>query len=612
MKLGKIDLTLTGAIDCLTNISSVDVHPVRDWLLIGEQAGVVHVWNYGTKTLLKSIDLAELDSLTSTLRQVKFMDWHVLRWKWVKVDIALNAETFLSTAERRNWLVVVLESKVTFFDYFTSAALHITLPDLDNKQPTCVEIIDSSNVAVGCADGSLRLWDCKHWALRKVFPRGVHGKAITSLVSFSTNIRQRPLLAAASADGVLAVWNCDTSSTVPAYRLGTHSGSVMSMSYNPELMHLVTVGVDKVVAVWNASNSTEVAKYRSLKDQQKKPLVGACYLRNLAFLSSSVLAAYSRSGQIFLVDSLMSELPKERQEYSKILDLAQVLGAAVKLVSVLSHPVKTWMFFTVTDQSIQAFSCAAELKLPAVFHQAYNSQVLARDVGSTMKQPGGQSHFCYVFKDNALQTLTFNPNEEGGLDSQFFEVYKPARPCRHAEVKSSASGHYLSVLNLQIGLYEVFKVFEREFSPTFIPDKLKTAYALKLEWHSQLDRFAVLSPVNEDGEPGSFFSVNVSILLLVYEVNPRGTIALIYRGDSIPSPTNILGGSLLAVTSSAWGVHPTKLFFWESMSDAGLSLPAVKSVYWAAAHAICAFDEEFYVYSMGSSLKFQYKLEHAV
>jgi hypothetical protein len=36
--------------------------------------GIMHVWNYGTKTLLKSINLAELNSLPSFLGQVKFMD----------------------------------------------------------------------------------------------------------------------------------------------------------------------------------------------------------------------------------------------------------------------------------------------------------------------------------------------------------------------------------------------------------------------------------------------------------------------------------------------------------------------------------------------------------
>lgn len=612
MKLGKIDLTLTATIDNLTLIAGVDVHPVRDWLLIGEHTGQVHVWNYGTKTMLKSIDLAELDtSGTISLRQVKFMDWHVLRWKWVGVDVDLDAESFLSTVERRNWLVVVLDSRVTFFDYFTSVTQHINQQDLDNKQPTCFEIIDSCNVAVGCADGSLKLWDCKQWALRKVLPRGVHSKAITNLVSFSTNIKQRPLLAAASADGVLAVWNCDTSSTVPAYRLGMHKGSVLTMSYNPELMHMTTVGIDKIVTVWNTSNSTEVAKYSSLKDQQKKPLVGACYLRNLAFLQPSVVAAYGKTGQIFLIDTLMAELPKERQEYSKILELSQVVGSAVKVVTVVSHPVKTWMFFTVTEQSIQAFTCASELKLPIVFHQSFvalPSQLPETKTYGLIRP----SHFCYIFKDNALQTLAFSSNGEAELEGQFFEVYKPARPNRLTELKTSASGHYLSMLNLQIGLYEIFRIFEREFSQTFIPDKLKTAYALKLEWHSQYDRFVVLSPVNEDGEPGSFFSVNVSILLLVYEVNPRGTIALIYRGDSMVDPVNIHGGSLLAVTCNSWEPLPTKLFCWETMSPVGLSFPAVKAIYWAPTHAIFAFDEELFVYSVGSSLKFQYKLEHTV
>ena len=70
---------------------------------------------------------------------------------------------------------------------------------------TAIEIVDSSYLAIGCHDGSIRIWDCEEWQVIKVFQRGSHTKAVTHLLSFSNNLRQRPLLLSAGNDGVINI-----------------------------------------------------------------------------------------------------------------------------------------------------------------------------------------------------------------------------------------------------------------------------------------------------------------------------------------------------------------------------------------------------------------------
>ena len=71
--------------------------------------------------------------------------------------------------------MVVCDAGVIFHDLTYSVTRSITYQDLGNKTPTSAEFIFVDFVAIGCSDGSIRIWDCGKWAEVKVISTG-HSK----------------------------------------------------------------------------------------------------------------------------------------------------------------------------------------------------------------------------------------------------------------------------------------------------------------------------------------------------------------------------------------------------------------------------------------------------
>jgi WD40 repeat protein len=116
---------------------------------------------------------------------------------------------------RGNWVLVLAESKLYFYDYAHTSAKAVAAPE--NVAFRVLSIVDHQYLAVGCADGTIRILDTETDNFIKVL-RGYHARAINFMITFKPNQNTRPSLLVSSADGLLACWSVETSSDTPAFK----------------------------------------------------------------------------------------------------------------------------------------------------------------------------------------------------------------------------------------------------------------------------------------------------------------------------------------------------------------------------------------------------------
>ena len=105
-------------------------------------------------------------------------------------------------------------------------------------------------VAAGSAGGAVRLWSTASSRLQRSFPRAHQGR-VNSL-AFAPNDR---LLASAGEDGQVKLW--DLHSRRGPRVLGGHAGPVHSVAFSPDGRRVLSAGADGVIRVW--SSAAEVA-----------------------------------------------------------------------------------------------------------------------------------------------------------------------------------------------------------------------------------------------------------------------------------------------------------------------------------------------------------------
>mmetsp|Transcript_11921 Transcript_11921/g.17418 ORF Transcript_11921/g.17418 Transcript_11921/m.17418 type:complete len:742 (+) Transcript_11921:241-2466(+) len=605
MKIGKSDVSFGFVVPSSGKILSVDVHPVHSWILLAEEPRSVNIWDYQSKSVLQTFT----QHVDDNPKEVRFLDRHVLRWKWINRDVDCNTEAFQGKGTRRNLVSVLMDSKVCLFDYISGETKTILAQETEAKQLTCLEYLDGSYLALGTSDGGIRLWDIEAWELTRVIPKGTHTRSVTKLLSFSKNLRQRPVLLSAGADGVIAVWNLDTPSDIPAYLVpsggvAAHNSAILSVSLHTETMQLVTVGQDKFMMVWNLMNANEVARYRNLKDSSKKPVVGACYFQHCLFGESTVLA-HCRTSQVLAIDTAMASLPKEHRQFKCLIDLNLALNGSFQILDLKVHPVRPYLVFVVTAGGVYTMYFEKRILPSCAYSNLFTCNIPPR----AMKERVA-SNFLYLYKDDMLQSMIFAVDSQDTVASQVCRLASASQSLgQGVQIKVSPSGHYISLFSPKTGFFEILCIFLENYNPLQPPQKVKSGYASNLVWHSEYDRFAVVSPINEDDTGGSFTNITSKVLLLVYEMNKSKKASLVYRGDTIVDPYGILGGRLLGVTPEKGG--NTALYNWENMQQVA-EIPEPVEIYWGPEFAVFAYKNEFYLYAVEQTLVYMCKINHSV
>ena len=573
-----------------------EIHPVHTWVAVLEQDRSVYLWDYSLKSVLRAISSKDLDEKEpgGLLRGIKFLDPHILRWKWLRSQ-DLNSEAFQGKGKKKHWIIVVMEYKILFIDYRSGEKLFLHYSKFENKTICCIEFVDSSYLAIGFSDGSIRIFDIEDWEVVKVFPRGTHTKQITHLISYSKNLNQRSLLISAGGEGVIAVWNVDTCTDIPAFLIPSgaataHSGTIYTMSVNLDLALLCVTGSDNIVSVWNIQNSTLVFKYKNLRDMNKKKILGTCFFNNPVYSPSTVLA-HSGTFRIMHFDTAMHGFSKELQGVQVLVDLQ-----CQKILNIKVHSLQPYLIFAACEEGVFTIYYERDLQLPFAFSQLFTSQVKPN-------QSPGESHFLYYYTQDSLYSLIFSV--QGVVNSQACQLQTRAMGGK-VQTKISPSGCYLSVLSAKTGLFDIYSV---DINPTSPPTRIKSGYSTHLVWDATTDRFACICPLNEDDTTGSFSSIVCKILLVIYEIN-NGKVCLIYRGDSMQTPLGLFGGYALGIAE-----HPdgnTVFYSWETLKSISGPVSRPANVYWTEGNCVISYKAEFYVYHYDKSLKFMYKINHSI
>ncbi|CAM9490346.1 unnamed protein product, partial [Phaeothamnion confervicola] len=205
----------------MSKVKALDIHPTRPWVATADERGCVAVWNYRRRGLARCFSPHALlerqrefaagiaaggDSLGSAgatgggggadgrlsarqlsadreikdVRAVRWYDPQVLWWSARRP--APPPASVRAARDSPNFLIVVADGRVLLVDPVTSECRSIVREALGGKEPTAAEVVSHSLLAIGCADGGIRLWDWVNWRLAKTL-RGHRDKDITHLLN---------------------------------------------------------------------------------------------------------------------------------------------------------------------------------------------------------------------------------------------------------------------------------------------------------------------------------------------------------------------------------------------------------------------------------------------
>ena len=211
--LKKFEVSISFEVKAPIKIKILEHHVCKPLIAYISQNNILSVWDYDKKTCLKSFNCNALESKDLSknvvIKQIKFYDKDTLSTLYPLDPKNIQAEYEKFTTFRYQWLIIMSDSKMYFYDYISEKIEVVSPLLLDNKTPRCLDIIDSQYIAVGCNDGIIKIFDITVWNFTKTL-RGYHQKYITHLITYKPKPHLKPLLIAASNDGLMALWNPQT------------------------------------------------------------------------------------------------------------------------------------------------------------------------------------------------------------------------------------------------------------------------------------------------------------------------------------------------------------------------------------------------------------------
>ncbi|KAJ2850170.1 Coatomer subunit beta', partial [Coemansia erecta] len=203
-------------------VKSVDMHPSEPWVLASLYSGKVHIWNYETRTQVKSFEVSSFP-----VRTAKF----IARKHWIIAgsdDMQLSVYNY-NTHER----VAAFDAHR---DYIRCIAVHPTLP----------------YVLTGSDDMSIKLWDWeKNWKCIQMFEGHSY-----FVMGISINPKDTNTFASASLDKTIKVWSLG--SPMANYTLEGHTKGVNTVDYyhGADKPYLVSGADDMLTKVWDYQNNS--------------------------------------------------------------------------------------------------------------------------------------------------------------------------------------------------------------------------------------------------------------------------------------------------------------------------------------------------------------------
>uniref|UniRef100_A0ABM0MQM6 Beta'-coat protein n=1 Tax=Saccoglossus kowalevskii TaxID=10224 RepID=A0ABM0MQM6_SACKO len=205
-----------------TRVKCIDIHPREPWVLLSYFTGSVQIWNYTTKTLIKTFEV---------------------------IDLPIRAAKFIS---RKNWFITASDDMfLRVFNYNTQERINAFDAHTDfirslAVHPTQPFVISSSD------DMVIKLWNWeKKWQCEQVFEGHYH-----YVMQIVINPKDNNTFASASLDTTIKVWQLG--SNTPNFTLTGHDSGVNCVDYysGGDKPYLVSGADDRLVKIWDYQNKT--------------------------------------------------------------------------------------------------------------------------------------------------------------------------------------------------------------------------------------------------------------------------------------------------------------------------------------------------------------------
>eukprot|EP01107_Rhizomastix_libera_P000616 TRINITY_DN111_c0_g1_i1.p1 TRINITY_DN111_c0_g1~~TRINITY_DN111_c0_g1_i1.p1 ORF type:complete len:913 (-),score=245.43 TRINITY_DN111_c0_g1_i1:52-2769(-) len=207
-------------------VKCVDVHPSEPWVLCALFSGVVNVWNYETKTLVKTFEVS--DQLP--VRTAKFI-------------------------ARKQWVVTGSDDcLLRVFNYNNMSKVKTV--EAHNDFVRCIAVHPSQSLVLTSSDDmSIKLWDWdKNWTNLMLFDGHTH-----YVMQIAFNPKDPNTFATASLDRTVKVWGLNSPNAY--FTLEGHEKGVNCVDYlaDGDKPYLISGSDDRTAKVWDYQNKTCVA-----------------------------------------------------------------------------------------------------------------------------------------------------------------------------------------------------------------------------------------------------------------------------------------------------------------------------------------------------------------
>ena len=226
-------------------------------LASGGPNGVVNLWELPSGRLLRRVEMPDQDGA---------------------YDIDLNADgTRMATSG--HWVNRIWDT--------ASGALQC---EMRGHEDGCVQISfspDGGEVATASSDASVRLWNARDGAVKRVFARRPPNTPVTSL-AFSADGKYEAL---GSANGMVRVWDARDGSF--KYDLRGHEGAVHALAFSADAAWLMSGSADRTMRVWDMAHGT-ISTIHPLFD--RVDAIGALSVGGTQGLSAAASGPFAAGG----------------------------------------------------------------------------------------------------------------------------------------------------------------------------------------------------------------------------------------------------------------------------------------------------------------------------
>jgi len=106
------------------------------------------------------------------IKRVAFIDRTAMQWHCGGISIPPTSGSF----HTYNRIMIVCDGAILFYDFCSGHTVAISSSDLSKQTPCSAEFVYTDLCAVGCSDGTIRIWDCVNWKQVKVFTTTTRGE----------------------------------------------------------------------------------------------------------------------------------------------------------------------------------------------------------------------------------------------------------------------------------------------------------------------------------------------------------------------------------------------------------------------------------------------------